>query len=226
MRICAIKHDPTKENFERFKAKLLGSLRTESDIIIGPSYALRYGFSSREKKERVYHQIREISQTSSSCIIPGTICFPFNDHEMVCEAPIFHKGNLLQIFHKEKENEEGDLAAKNGYTYRRGDNSKNRFNFNGKKIAVELCGDHGVQDVKGCDLELILAYDNRAGFWISAANDDFSRYAVVCDGYAPKVEAFRYDSTQPIQKMSIVKQQTLNNDMGVFDLDERNVPCL
>jgi len=193
MKVCAIKHNSGTGNFEDFRKKLALAVATCSEIIIGPYDSLGKGLSSEERKSEIYEQIRDLSLGVDSLIIPGTITYPINEKEIVCEAPVFHHGNLLGIFHKEKENGEEGLAEKNGYTYKRGNNSKNRLSFKGKKIALELCGDHGVQDVHGCDLELILAYDNRAGFWISASNDDFKRSAVVCDGYAPKVEAFDYD---------------------------------
>jgi len=193
MKICAIKHNSDKGNFEIFQAKLALALNVNPDLVLGPYDSLGEGLSSPKKKEKIYQQISDLSLEYNSLIIPGTITYPINDKEVVCEAPVFHRGDLINSFHKEKENGEGDLAEKNGYSYKRGNNSRNKFNFNGRKIAVELCGDHGVQEVKGCDLELILAYDVRAGFWLSAFNDDFKRKAIVCDGYAPKVESFDYD---------------------------------
>jgi hypothetical protein len=193
MKICAIKHKSDKENFATFRSRLISAMIANPDIIIGPYGSLSEGLSSEKNKKEIYEQLKNLSSMSGSLIIPGTITYPINDKEIVCEAPAFLKGNLIGIFHKEKDNGEEDLAEKNGYAYKRGNNSKNKLNFNGKKIAVELCGDHGVQDARGCDLELILAYDNRAGFWLSAFNDDFKRKAIVCDGYTPKVEAFDYD---------------------------------
>lgn len=193
MKICAIKQDVNKGDFEIFGNKLISAINTKADIVIAPYGFLSKALFSEEKKIRIYEEIRDLSSKSDSLIIPGTITYPINEREIVCEAPAFHKGKLIGVFHKEKDNGEEELAEQNGCTYKRGNNSKNKLNFKGKKIAIELCGDHGVQDAKGCDLELILAYDNRAGFWLSAFNDDFKRKAIVCDGYAPKVEAFDYD---------------------------------
>jgi len=204
MKVCAIKHNPNKENFDVFRDKLFVGIKTEPTLIIGPYDSLGKGLSSKKRKEDVYAQLRLLSSKSDSLIIPGTITYPINESEIVCEAPIFHKGNLIGTFHKEKDNGESDLAEKNNYIYKRGNNSKNNLSFGGKKIAVELCGDHGVQDVKGCDLELILAYDNRAGFWLSAFNDDFKRKAIVCDGYAPKVEAFDYDPDR-MERLKVIR---------------------
>jgi hypothetical protein len=196
MKVCAIKHDGRKENFELFKAKLASAVKINPDLIIGPYDSLGRGLSSSEKKREIYRWLGDFSSKSDSLIIPGTISYPINEKEMVCESPVFHQGKLIHFFHKEKDNGEEDLAMQNGYGYKRGNNFKNKLDFKGKKIGVELCGDHGVQDTHGCDLELILAYDNRAGFWLSASNDDFKRKAIVCDGYAPKVEAFDYDPSR------------------------------
>jgi hypothetical protein len=222
MKICAIKHKSDTEDFSIFYDRLVSAIKTNSDIIIGPYDSLGKGLSSGKTKKEVYDSLASLSSKTNSLILPGTITYPINDKEVVCEAPLFQQGSLINIFHKEKENGEGDLAEKNGYVYKRGNNSKNNFIFNKQKIAVELCGDHGVQDAKGCDLELILAYDTRAGFWISAFNDDFSRFAVVCDGRAPKTECFRYDHTKNINKMGVIEEQSLNNHVSLFELDERN----
>jgi hypothetical protein len=223
MKVCAIKQNCDKEDFERFKTKLAYAIKIKSDIIIGPYGSLGRGLSSKQTKTEVYDSISSLSSGTNSLILPGTIFYEINETEAVCEAPLFHRGSLIKNFHKEKDNGLGNLAEQNGYIYKRGDNSKNNFEIRGRKIAVELCGDHGIQDATGCDLELILAYDSRAGFWISAFNDDFSRFAVVCDGRAPKVECFRYDHINPVHKMGIIRGRQLNNNVSLFDLNERNV---
>ncbi len=195
MKINAIIHQ-SEEGFSSFMPKLANALRDNPSIVIGPYDSLSEDYSkvsSIKKKNKIYNQFISFSSNSDSLIVPGTITYKINNKEIVCEAPIFYKGRLLYIFHKEKDNGEGDLAEKINCVYKRGDNSRNRFKFNGKDIALELCGDHGVQNTHGCDLELILTYDNRAGFWINSMNDSFNRKAVLCDGYSPKAEAYNYD---------------------------------
>ncbi|VVB84006.1 Uncharacterised protein [uncultured archaeon] len=215
MKICAIKHNSLNEDFEIFKNKLISAVGTNSDIIIGPYDSFGRGLSTKERKEEVYNQVQNLSSKCDSLIIPGTISYPINEREMVCESPVFHMGNLLNVFCKEKDNGEEKLAEENGYIYKRGNNSKNRFYFKGKEIAVELCGDHGVQDVKGCDLELILAFDSRAGFWINASNDNLKRKAIVCDGYAPKVEVFDYNPERR-DKLRFVPSEEENSLVTAF----------
>ena len=215
MKICAIKHKSDKENFDVFRDRLFSALKSNPDVAIGPYGSLGNGLTSEKRKEEVYSQLRFLSSNSDSLILPGTIIYPINEREIVCEAPLFHQGNLIGTFHKEKDNGEEDLAEANGYSYKRGNNSKNKMNFHSKKIAVEICGDHGVQDVKGCDLELILAYDRRAGFWLSAGNDDFKRKAIVCDGYAPKVEAFDYDPDRT-ERLKVISGTDEYNHTTIF----------
>ncbi len=194
MRINAILHKIGKENVASFLTKIAGTINDKPDVIIGPDASLNYcELNSIKDKNEIYNHLALLSSKSDSLIAPGTITYAINDEELVCEAPIFYRGKLLATFHKEKDNGEGEIAQKHNLVYKSGDNSKNKFEFGGKKIALEICGDHGSQDTSGCDLEFILAHDSRAGFWIGPSNNDFSRKAVLCDGYAPQAGAFEYD---------------------------------
>ncbi len=197
MKINAIYHKINEEDFDSFMSKLVEALKDNPSIIIGPDASLNSGkLSNRKYKEEVYEELRLLSSKSKSLIAPGSITYPINDFEIVCESPLFYRGELFGVFHKEKDNGEESLAKENCLIYRRGDNSKNKFNFKGKDIALEICGDHGSQNVTGCDLELILAYDSRAGFWLNSSNDGFARKVVLCDGYSPKIGAFDYDPSK------------------------------
>jgi predicted amidohydrolase len=194
MKINAIVHKIGKENIDSFFTKIARAMKDNPDVIIGPDASLNfYELNSIKHKNEVYNQLALLSLKSDCLIAPGTITYSINSKEIVCEAPIFYHGKLLAAFHKEKDNGEGNLAEKNGRIYKSGDNSKNRFQFNGKNIALEICGDHGSQNASGCDLELILAHDSRAGFWIGPSNNNFKRKAVLCDGYAPQAGAFEYN---------------------------------
>ena len=88
----------------------------------------------------------------------------------------------------------------------------------GKKIAIEICSDHGKQPVnKDTFLELILARDTNAGFYVNATNDDFARYAIVNDSYKPMIDGFIYNP-QSNHKMSFLPEQKLNSFLTQFTL--------
>jgi len=196
MEINAVLHKVREGNLDSLVRKLKTAMALGPDIIIGPDYSLNPNpekVSSSKQKETIYNLICSISENSDSLILPGTILYPINEHEVVCEAPVFLRGKILKSFFKERDNWERKLAEKDGYSYRKGDSSKNKFDYLGKRIAVKICGDHGNQDVRGCNLEIILTYDSKAGFWLSVANDTFARKVIICDGYSPKAEAFDYD---------------------------------
>jgi hypothetical protein len=220
MKISAILHKIGRESSNSFARKLEIASSMGSDIIIGPYSSLRSNkdkrLSSRREKDDVYRRCSSISQRFKGIILPGTIVYPINEREIVCEAPCFYNGKLLISFWKERENGEGDLAEENDYVYKKGDNSKNKFAFLGKKIAVELCGDHGNQNVRDCNLELILTHDSKAGFWLNASNDAFARKAIVCDGYSPKAEAFDYDPNRSPRIIQITGEKNKSGDIVNF----------
>ena len=115
--------------------------------------------------------------------------------------------------------ENSGLAEDNGLVWQRGSYDGNQIMHQGKKIAVEICSDHGKQPVaKDTFLELILARDTRAGFYVGAANDDFTRYAIVNDSDKPMVEGFNYNP-QSFPKMCFLPEKILNSYLTEFNLE-------
>jgi predicted amidohydrolase len=230
MKVCAIKHKVEEnQNFVDYLTKIELALKYAPDIIVGPDYALSYlNESGRIKfsmREEIISKLEKLSHKyPKTIIVPGTTPFALSDLETGHSAMIFHNGKKIYEFRKETCVGDQKIAEKNGRTYVGGCSDNNYFFIGSKKIAVEICSDHGKQQVPlDTFLELILTYDDNAGFWIRANNDDFSRYAIVCDGRAPKVECFKYNHTNPIHKMGILKGQSLNKDISLFELNERNV---
>lgn len=207
MKISAILHKVGKETSQELQGKIASAFYEHPDIIIGPDYALNFSpaeISSREHCNNIISMYSSLSaKHPSALIIPGTILYQINEKEAVCEAPVFLGGGLKKQLWKDSDNGEAGLAAKSGLVYKRGCHKNKQFNYNGKKIAVEICGDHGRQDVRGCDLEIILAYDQKAGFWLNVLNDDFARKVVLCDGYEPKIEAWDYNPERQPKQIEI-----------------------
>jgi predicted amidohydrolase len=195
MKIAAVLHHVGRETPLLFLKRLEEALSTGAEIVIGPDYSLNYDLSrpnTRKEKDDIFRRIMRVSSGSRAILVPGTISYPI-EKEMLHVAPAFFEGVHIFSFQKERDNGESKLAESAGLTFRRGDSSQNRFGFGGKNLAVEICGDHGTQDIRECDVELILAYDQNAGFCPNASNDSVRRKAVVCDGYKPFASAFDYD---------------------------------
>lgn len=219
MIISAILHKIGKGNSQELREKVAGALEF-SDIVVGPDYALNLNpnkvSSPGDYRNRVFEYKTLSARHPSKLIIPGTILYPIDSRQVVCEAPVFLEGKLNTQLWKDSDNGEGELAKKDGFVYRRGSHESKQFGYKGKKIAVEICGDHGRQNVRGCDLEIILAYDKKAGFWLNSSNDDFARKVILCDGYEPKVEAWDYKPRRQPKQIEIKGEQ--KGDIFTFEV--------
>jgi hypothetical protein len=214
MKIAAILHKVGRETPHQL-LDALGESVSLADIILAPDYALDFSTerpNTSEQQQELYGEIKSISRGRKTLIIPGTISYPIGN-EMVHVAPVFCEGNLTAEFLKERDNGESRLAEKAGLTFKRGNSKDNRISFGGREIAVEVCGDHGTQDARGCDIELIMAYDKHAGFYINAGNGGWARKAVVCDGYKPFASAFDYDPARST-KLDTISGETIKLNSG------------
>ena len=174
----------------------IGRASTDSSIVVAPDYALAVK-PERPVTNQEYAQIcrvlENISLIEKTLIIPGTLPFA-QDGAMVHQCPVFYKGNLVAVLNKETDRGEEELAKRHGLSYERGDCNKNNLPYNGKNIAVEIYSDHGHQEIPANTfLELILACDQNAGFWIGPRTPKFARAVIVCDSFKPKVEGFKLD---------------------------------
>lgn len=230
MKIAAIKHKVEEnQKFEDYLAKIESALEYSPEIIVGPDYALSYynenGKIKFSMREEIISKLEKISKNfPKTVIIPGTSPFALNDFEMGHSAMAFQNGKKINEFRKETCVGDQEIAEENGMNYVGGNSDNNFFYINDKKIAVEICSDHGKQRVPtDTFVELILAYDDRAGFWIRANNDNFTRYAILTDGRAAKVGGFRYNHKKDTGKYGILREQCLKKDFSLFELNERNV---
>jgi hypothetical protein len=138
-------------------------------------------------------------------------------------AMIFKDGKKIEEFFKETDVGDSKFAKENNLEYRTGNSLKNHLTYNDKEIAIEICSDHGKQRFeKEPFLELILAYDDRAGFFPRADNDYFARWAVVCDGRKPFAACLKYDPSLE-RKHGLIKGKRINPSMIQFELNENNV---
>jgi|GEM_PF-3399802 hypothetical protein len=221
------------------------------DILIGPDYSLmtKNAMSTDRpntmaERYNILNNIKSISKTLPSTIImPGTMFwYQKNKQESIDDvflsAPVYKSGHVLTEFFKERDNGEASSANRNGALlgreakYNRGNNKNNFININGNRVAIEICGDHGNQDVRGVDLEIIMAYDNKAGFYLTSANNNWNRYAILCDGYSGTDLAQYFDTEKGIigvsypvipkidPKKIIAKQSYLgtSKDVNIYDL--------
>ena len=208
----------------------------EVDVAVGPDYALcsinlingkLVDFESYEQILTILGQIsREHPKT---LILPGTTPKRVGEGLMGHVCPVFLGGRLEKELYKETDCGESNTARDNELEYKKGDNSQNFVNYNKKKISVEICSDHGKQKIdNGTFLEVIMAHDLFGGFHIGVLNDNFDRYALVCnslrriDDHVKKptlVECFEFNrSNDP--KLRIVEPVLENKDFKGYNLNE------
>lgn len=216
MRIAGLLHK-IGSGLEVLFSKLEGASR-DSEIVIAPDYALQVDITranTDQEYDRICRLLEKLSSKDGSLIIPGTIPHSEDGKTMTLQSPVFNKGNL-QILTKETDRREEDFARSQGLTYKKGDCNKNNIPYRGRNIAVEICSDHGHQRIpQDTFLEIILAFDQKAGFWIGPSTPKFIRHIVVCDGFKPEVEGFYMDTNG---KPNIWKPLEENPERRVYEL--------
>ena len=224
MKIIGIEHRVNlNQNIEDYFKKIANAVSYSPDVVIGPDYGLFFldkkGKIRFDLRDEIIKTLEEISSTSpKTLLIPGTTSFLLGEDKMGHSAMIFRNGEKINEFRKETDVENHKIAIENGLEYNRGDSSRNKLFHNGKKITVEICSDHGKQRVdRDTFLEVILAYDDNAGFWIRPNNDSFSRYALVVDGRIPKVEGFYFNCNT--KKPILLKEKVVKN-LHTFELGD------
>jgi len=225
LEIIAVTHRED-DGLKNYLAKLDEAISYEPSIILGPDYGLcsfdKNGKIRFNLRDKLIEDLESISRKSPrTLVIPGTTPFLLQEGYMGHSAMIFKNGNKIEEFRKETDVGDSNIAKENGLVYKSGDCSKNHLNYDGKEIAVEICSDHGKQRFeKDPFVELISAYDDRAGFYIGAHNDNFARWAVICDGRKPFSACYRYD---PSKGYGILKGKNLSDSITKFKLDENSV---
>ncbi|MBS3100491.1 hypothetical protein J4463_04760 [Candidatus Pacearchaeota archaeon] len=191
------------EYLRRFEDAIREALRYgKVDIAVGPDHALMpkpealmiENFKARESlAKHIGGRVLKISKE-----FPQTLLLPGTGFQIVktplgaiygvalrCPVALYGCPYVLSSnnhFDKETDAGEEDLAKQSDYNYIPGDSSKNKTKHKKKKITLEICSDHGKQRVdKDTFLEIILARDQFGGFYVGASNDDFDRYAIVCN---------------------------------------------
>lgn len=224
MKIIGIEHKVTlNQDMENYLKKVAGAISYSPDIVVGPDYGLSFldkkGKIRFDLRDKIIKNLEEMSSTSpNTLLIPGTTPFLLGGDKMGHSAMIFRNGRKINEFRKETAVGDYEIATKNGLEYERGDSSRNKLVHHGKKITVEICSDHGKQIVdKDTFLEAILTYDDNAGFWIRPNNDSFSRYVLVVDGRAPKIEGFSFNCDT--KKPTFLKEKIIG-DLHIFELED------
>ncbi len=220
MKIAAISHKVKEgDSTSSFLKKLRDYIPEQFDIIIGPDYALSKNIPySKSERNKILSQISELSlKNKDKLIIPGTMPWEMNDYEVALSCPIFLNGNRLNEFYKETDCGESKLARTVNKTYHRGESNLNNLRFKGKNITVEICSDHGKQHIPiDTDLEIILANDFKAGFYLNTQNTRPSRYILVCDSYHPKIEFIQLSEDKSLK---IINNKKSKHDLEVFEIE-------
>ncbi len=206
------------------------------DVIIGPDYGLVTKDAMQENRPNTMQERQDVLKKLKSLskkipqtfLISGSMFWYQKNKEendyAFSSVPVYKNGSLIDEFHKERDVTEGVSAKLYGEKigrkaiYKRGDSAKNFMNINGKSVAIEICADHGNQNVKGVDLELILAFDNKGGFYINQCNDSWSRYAVMCNGYTGDDLAQYYSTETKFQNIESMNISNLTDVIRLYDL--------
>jgi len=229
MKIIGIKHFVDDNNkVDEYLEKIAVAVSYQPDIVFGPDYALRQ-YTNPEKRlidfnarRRVIKKLEELSiHSSGTLIVPGTCPVKISDTSMMHSALIFKGGRLIGEFYKETDRSDSKIAERHGLKYVRGDCTSNHIMHNDKKIAVEICSDHGHQPInRNIFLELILARDQSAGFWANRPpQNTFARYGAVSDSKRPFVDC-QYFNPKADEKLSFIEGKKLNSDLYEFELIE------
>lgn len=197
-------------------------LKMPIDILFGPDYGLACNLkeinTSAEREELIAKSRDVSSRIPSTIFIPGSMSWN-RGSEMYHSAPVFQGGNLINEFYKNTNNGEGQQARAHNFRFVPGNCDVNLFELDGKKIAYEICGDHGKQDVSGCDIELISALDNKAGFYTSVTNDSWPHFGTMTNGLDGKSLCQFYDPSSET-RLEEVKTFSLTPDVSLFFLNK------
>lgn len=189
MRIGLINHESVR-GFEELLMKASKSLEKiptseMPNLLVGPDYGCALTIdrvNSPSERQKVLREVKGLSKEYPGVrLLLGSMAWKDGNY-MRHSSPMYSNGKLINEFYKKRSNGEMDLAKRNGLTFMDGDCNKNRFLFGGMNICYEICGDHGTQDVTGCDVELISAYDLNHGFYLHIGNDSWDHFGLVCDG--------------------------------------------
>jgi len=219
MKIGVIQHK-VSENSQAADVlrKIEFAIKNGLNIIVAGDYALsnELDMLTPEERKEVIGRLERISSANpDTLILPGTM--PWADYEkrlMFHSCPAFLGGKQNTEFYKETDHGEFELAKKHGLDYLRGDNKKNKLIFRDKKIAIEICSDHGKQILdKDTWLEIVMAHDSKAGFYVR--DNSFDRYGILCDTYNPSTGCFRFNRGRGIRQIS---KDKIKEDLDIYKL--------
>lgn len=172
------------------------------DLFVGPDYALSHNFEVYSPSEvgAIFNRLRRVSIDFPDCVIvPGTMSYQISDIEMI-HAAIKLKYGRMDLFSKQNDHGEGEVARLAGLSYRKGDDSPAVFEVQRKKAVLYICGDRGrnvASNVKDAELEIILSHDKNAGFHIGITTPRNPRHIILSDSFGPLAQVQFYDGNQP-----------------------------
>lgn len=222
MEVIAIHHKIEEESRPAFLEKLSRAVARKPDVVLGPDYALNNSDLEIVTKQDRVAIIEKLALLSTdypdTLIVPGTFSTEAGNF-MAHICPVFLSGAETCLF-KETDRGESQLAKMFGLSYRRGDCSKNFLDFQGKKVAVQICSDARTQRMlrRNPDLELNLVYDSKAGLHLGLRETPGKRI-VVCDGFRPGSEAYDFDEARTPKAINI-KGRQVDKDLMLYNLGD------
>ncbi|MFA6022879.1 MAG: hypothetical protein WC781_02205 [Candidatus Pacearchaeota archaeon] len=234
MKVIGIKHEvkgayALNDYFKKFEIAMQEAQESVKnlDVAVGPDYSL-VSYLDRDndlidfsKNNLTIEAFRKMSSRfSGTLLIPGTYFHKENGEISLC-APIFLNGKLEKEMYKETDASEANIAFRNGLIYKRGDSNLNHIKHLGKTIAIEICRDQGKQIIpKDTFLEVILAYDNNAGFGWGAlgTNRNVKRHKLIVNGYSKDKDSRLVNFQDRRNNEDFVKPLIDSPNFSVFNL--------
>jgi len=167
-----------------------------ANIVIGPELAI----SNRQEILSLEH-FNSFNEgffpfmRDDQLLIPGTgLVRDSNKRELRNLAPIIRK-NRISYVNKKTSVVEDKIAEVEGLEYKRGNSSEGVFDYDGRRIALEICRDHGHMKLKECgirdiDLEFILAC-NLPGVSPEKTVVREGGIVALIDGFKPEINVYR-----------------------------------
>ncbi|MDP7079719.1 MAG: hypothetical protein QF415_07510 [Candidatus Undinarchaeales archaeon] len=181
------------------------ALDADVDVLVAPEYFFLPGrpLSPKEKDELVSGMAAR-TKGKDLLLLPGT--YVWQDKEHVHNTlPIIHDGKVVRDYGKMFDGGEADIALAYGREFASG-SEDGAFTYKGLDMGVEICADHYQEhawgavrnpgclqaevDDEGLDLQLVVSSGITIHDQALAVRE--GGYAVLCDGYVPMVQVYRY----------------------------------
>lgn len=190
--------------------------KEDLDVLVGPEYSFFLEKpATKDEFEKALKELAEKSRGKKTLLLPGTFLWQDERNNMYNTLPVVQDGKLVFSYDKKHDGGDGGIAKKFNMRYATG-NGKGVFEWQGMRIGVEICADHGdlrEGGEKQLDLQILVSA-GMSLFDYSIVLKDYG-YALRCDGSSPSVEV-RQKKADKIEKLEPSKVQ--DHTLFIYEL--------